>query len=170
MSPFNYLVQHMRVISSSLHLDILECFSLLKDTKGKKTISGKFAVKYIRETVQSLQNLGFEKESKAVSEIDFAKFKTLNLNKLNQVILKTFTDVHSEENSKIRGLETTKSIHEVARIIYLWNSLASNKEMDLDMRSFETLDPLENIIVINSLIRGKKWVFSCLNTFYFNHS
>ena len=145
----------------------MECFSLLKDTKGKKTIGGKFAVKCIRQTVQSLQKLGFEKESKAISEIDFAKFKTLNLNKLTQVILKTFTDVHSEENSKIRDLKTTKSIQEVARIIYLWNSLASNKEMDLDMRSFETLDPLENIIVINSLIRGKKWVLHCLNTFYF---
>ena len=137
-------------------LDILECFSQLKDTKGKKTIGGKFAVKYVRETILSLQKLGFEEESKAVSEIDFAKFKALNLNKLNQVIQKTFIEVHSERNSKMKDLKTTKSIQEVARIIYLWNSLASN-EMNLDMRSFETLDPLENLIVINSLITGK-WV------------
>ena len=143
----------------------MECFSLLKDTKGKKTIGGKFAVKCIRQTVQSLQKLGFEKESKAISEIDFAKFKTLNLNKLTQVILKTFTDVHSEDNVKIRGLKTTKSTQEVARIIYLWNSLATN-EMDMDMRSFETLDPLENLIVINSLIRGK-WVLDFTMCFIF---
>ena len=151
-------------------LDILSCFRLLKDTKGKKNIGGKFAVKCVRETIKSLQILGFEKESKAVSEIDFAKFKTLNLNKVNQVILKTFTEVHSEENAKIRSLTTTKSIQEVARIIYLWNSLTSN-QMDLDMRSFETLDPLENIIVINSLIRGK-WVFYCLSylSLYFYYS
>ena len=142
----------------------MECCSVLKDTKGKKIVSEKFAVKYGRETVQSLQKLGFEKESKAVSLIDFAKFKTLNLNKLNQVILKTFTDVHSEENSKIRGLKTTKSVQEVARIIYLWNVLASNDKRDLDMRSFVTLDPLENMIAINSLIRGK-WAFHCLHTF-----
>ena len=141
-------------------------------------LNGKKAMQHIRKILDSMNKLGFTKEAEEMSKLNFAKYNLLKLNMIEAEFLRkfikiqilnhhhsgsteiderrseriqTFADLEIPENRSVTI--NTPTAQEMARIMYLWKSVMPS-EYVFDVRSLNTLDPLESLIIIHSVLRG----------------
>ena len=133
-------------------------------------------MQHIRKILDSMNKLGFTKEAEEMSKLNFAKYNLLKLNMIEAEFLRKFIKIqtlnhHSESEIDERRSEriqtfadleipenrsvtiNTPTAQEMARIMYLWKSVMPS-EYVFDVRSLNTLDPLESLIIIHSLLQG----------------
>ena len=123
----------------------------------KQKLTGKFAMNYIQNTLSSIRKLGFTKEADKMAQIDFAKYRDISLSTIEYNLLKTFIDVENKDKPCLKDLDTNKHYYvtqDVARVLYLWQVLI-NSENKFDIRSLKTLDPLESLIILKSILKGE---------------
>ena len=123
----------------------------------KQKLTGKFAMNYIQNTLASIRKLGFTKEADKMAQIDFAKYRDISLSTIEYNLLKTFIDVENKKKPCLKDLDTNKHYYvtqDVARVLYLWQVLI-NSENKFDIRSLKTLDPLESLIILHSILKGE---------------
>ena len=112
---------------------------------------------YIQNTLSSIRKLGFTKEADKMAQIDFAKYRDISLSTIEYNLLKTFIDVENKDKPCLKDLDTNKHDYvtqDVARILYLWQVLINSKN-EFDIRSLKTLDPLESLIILKSILKGE---------------
>ena len=122
-----------------------------------------------------MNKLGFTKEAEEMSKINFAKYNELKFHMIEAEFLRKFIEIqklnHPEseivekQNERIQSFADlempenrsvtiyTPTAQEMARIMYLWKSVMPS-EYVFDVRSLNTLDPLESLIIIHSVLRG----------------